>query len=131
MRDLFITVNRQLAPGHLKQAFEDYIALSLREEIDRFQDYYDTKQGGFWVDHSGDKLVGIFGLEPSSADAMELRRMYVAPTARRQSIARTMLRSAEAECLRRHRSRMNLRCLAMRVAAADGAGEGAVFAIRT
>jgi GNAT superfamily N-acetyltransferase len=108
VRELFTIVNRQMAPVHLKQAFEDYIALSLIEEIDRIRDYYDTKQGGFWVAHAGDRLVGMFGLEPSSTDAMELRRMYVAPTARRQGIARTMLQFAEAECRRRHRSRMNL-----------------------
>jgi GNAT superfamily N-acetyltransferase len=108
VRELFITVNRQMAPGHLKQAFEDYIALSLKEEIDRIRDYYDTKQGGFWIARAGDRLVGMFGLESSSTDAMELRRMYVAPTVRRQGIARTMLQFAEAECQRRHRSRMNL-----------------------
>lgn len=108
VRDLFITVNRQLAPNHLKQAFEDYIALSLREEIDRIQDYYGMKQGGFWVAVRADSLVGMFGLEPSSIDAMELRRMYVAPTARRQGIARRMLSFAESECRRRHRLRMNL-----------------------
>lgn len=108
VRDLFITVNLQLAPNHLRQAFKDYIALSLREEIDHIKDYYDEKQGGFWVAHADNKLVGMFGLEPSSTNAMELRRMYVAPTARRQGIARAMLQFAEAECQRRHRPRMTL-----------------------
>lgn len=108
VRDLFIAVNRLLAPDHLKQAFEDYIALSLRDEIDRIEDYYIPKQGGFWVALAGDRLAGMFGLEPSSADAMELRRMYVAPTARRQGIARRMLDYAEIECRRRQRPRMTL-----------------------
>ena len=35
VRKLFIKVNRLLAPADLKDAFESYIVLSLREEIDR------------------------------------------------------------------------------------------------
>ena len=42
----------------------------------------------------------MFGLEPAAADAMELRRMYVDPSARRSGIARSMLQFAEAECRR-------------------------------
>ena len=34
VRDLFIKVNRRLAPANMKQAFEDYIQRSLVEEID-------------------------------------------------------------------------------------------------
>jgi GNAT superfamily N-acetyltransferase len=48
-----------------------------------------------------DKLVGIFGLERASPDAMELRRMYVHPSARRAGIARQMLQFAEDDCRRR------------------------------
>jgi putative acetyltransferase len=39
---------------------------------------------------------------------MELRRMYVAPEARRRGIARKMLAFAEDECRRRKRLRMDL-----------------------
>ena len=49
VRDLFIRVNRLLAPPHMKQAFEDYIASSLNEEIDQISSYYGREQGGFWV----------------------------------------------------------------------------------
>ena len=56
----------------------------------------------------GGKLVGMFGLEPSSATAMELRRMYVDPDARRRGVARKMLQFAEAECRRRYRPTMDL-----------------------
>src|ERR1700687_2034117 len=83
VRDLFIRVNRRLAPPHMKEAFEDYIARSLKEEIDRISDYYGEKRGGFWVAVAGTRIVGMFGLEPSSVDAMELRRMYVEPDVRR------------------------------------------------
>jgi GNAT superfamily N-acetyltransferase len=62
----------------------------------------------FWVAVAGDKLVGTFGLERASDDAMELRRMYVDPSARRQGIARRMLQWAEDECRRRNASRLEL-----------------------
>ena len=48
-----------------------------------------------------DTLVGTFGLERASPEAMELRRMYVDPSARRREIARQMLRFDEDECRRR------------------------------
>ena len=108
VRDLFVRVNRQLAPPPMKQAFEDYIAASLREEIDQIDSYYGRRQGGFWVAVEGEKVVGMFGLEPSSTEAMELRRMYVEPDARRRGIARRMLGFAEDECRRRNRFRMDL-----------------------
>jgi len=108
VRDLFVRVNRLLAPPQLTQAFEDYIATSLRDEIDQISRYYGTKGGGFWVAADGGTVVGMFGLEPSSAEAMELRRMYVDPGARRRGIARKMLSFAEDECRRRNRARMDL-----------------------
>jgi GNAT superfamily N-acetyltransferase len=108
VRDLFIRVNRLLAPPQMKEAFEAYIVTSLQEEIDRIEDYYRDRNGGFWVAVDGGKLVGMFGLEPSSEVAMELRRMYVEPDARRRGIARRMLAFAEDECRRRHRPTMDL-----------------------
>ncbi len=109
VRDLFIRVNRLLAPPDMKEAFEGYIASSLKEEIDRISDYYCREnRGGFWVALDGTQVVGMFGLEPSSPDAMELRRMYVDPDARRRGIARKMLQFAEDECRRRNRLKMDL-----------------------
>jgi GNAT superfamily N-acetyltransferase len=108
VRDLFIRVNRLLAPPQMKEAFEAYIVTSLQEEIDRIENYYRDRNGGFWVAVDGGKLVGMFGLEPSSEVAMELRRMYVEPDARRRGIARRMLAFAEDECRRRHRPTMDL-----------------------
>ena len=108
VRELFIAVNRMLAPLHLKEAFETYIARSLREEIDRIEDYYREKQGGFWVALADGGIVGMFGLEEVSDDAMELRRMYVDPSARRGGIARLMLQFAEAECRRLDMRRLEL-----------------------
>jgi|SRR5579871_5212568 len=108
VRDLFIRINRLLAPASMKEAFEGYITRSLTEEIDRIIDYYSDRNGGFWVAENGRRIVGMFGLEPSGDAAMELRRMYVDPDARRQGIARQMLDFAEQECRRRKCFRMDL-----------------------
>jgi len=43
----------------------------------------------------------MFGLERVAPDAVELRRMYVDPSARRSGVARHMLLFAEDECRRR------------------------------
>jgi GNAT superfamily N-acetyltransferase len=51
----------------------------------------------FWVAVEGTQVVGMFGLEPSSTGAMELRRMYVNPDARRRGIASSMLQFAKDE----------------------------------
>ena len=94
--ELFITVNRDLAPPDRREAFEDYIALSLREEIEPFMSYYARERGnGLWVVVAEDKVAGMYGLERVSGTDVELRRMYVAPGWRRKGLARRMLRHAE------------------------------------
>ena len=108
VRDLFVKVNRFLAPPHMAEAFEGYIARSLLEEIDRIPAYYGERHGGFWVAVEGPRIVGMFGLELLPAGAMELRRMYVDPAAQRRGIARRMLRFAEDECRRRNLVRLDL-----------------------
>lgn len=108
VRELFIRVNRLLAPAHLAEAFEKYITRSLVEEIDRIVDYYSSRDGGFWVAVDDDEIVGMFGLEAVGGEAMELRRMYVAPGARRRGIGRDMLAFAERECRRRKRLELQL-----------------------
>ena len=105
---LFITVNRFLSPPDLRDAFEAYIERALVEEIDRIPAYYGERGGGFWVAVRSDRMVGTFGLERVSDDGMELRRMYVDPSARRQGIARLMLQFAENECRRRSIKRLEL-----------------------
>jgi putative acetyltransferase len=108
VRNLFIAVNRELAPPAMHDAFEAYIARSLKEEIDRISDYYAEHDGGFWVALRASGVVGNFGLERVGPDAMELRRMYVAPAARRGGVAREMLRFAEAEARRFGARRLEL-----------------------
>lgn len=95
VRALFIAVNRAMAPEAMCETFEAYIEQSLREEIDRIEPYYSERNGSFWVAEEEGELVGMFGLEQAGAQAAELRRMYVAPAARRRGIARAMLAHAE------------------------------------
>jgi len=117
VRELFITVNRLLSPPDLRDAFEAYIERALVEEINRIPAYYGEKDGGFWVGVRGNKVLGTFGLERASADAMELRRMYVDPSVQRQGIARRMLQYAENECRRRNISRLELSTAEIQTAA--------------
>ncbi len=117
VRELFITVNRLLAPPHLRLAFEAYIERALVEEIDRIPAYYGEHAGSFWVAFKDDKLVGMFGLEATLDGRMELRRMYVHSLARRQGIARQMLQSAEDVCRRQGVSRLVLSTSEIQVAA--------------
>jgi GNAT superfamily N-acetyltransferase len=106
VRELFVLVNRLLAPAAMKAQFEHYIERALREEIDRIADYY--RDGGFWVAEEGGRVVGSFGLEPAGTEAMELRRMYVDPSVRRSGIGSKMLRFAEEEARRRKCTRLVL-----------------------
>jgi putative acetyltransferase len=98
VRDLFIRVNRELAPPAMRQAFEDYVTRSLAEEIDRIDDYYAAKQGAFFVALLGNAPAGMFGLEGLGTSAAELRRMYVDAPHRGSGLARAMLSHAEQAC---------------------------------
>jgi len=95
---LFIAVNRELATPALREAFESYLAVSLRNEIERLTEYYAEKQGAFFVAYEGARLAGMFGLEGLGSAAAELRRMYVDAAFRNRGLARTMLRRAERIC---------------------------------
>ena len=98
VRALFVRINRLLAPSDLEERFEDYICQSIRDEIGRIPEYYQSHGGSFWIATCENALAGMFGLERKDVGIMELRRMYVAPEKRRRGIAREMLRFAEAHC---------------------------------
>ena len=102
VRDLFIRVNRELAPAGLRDRFEAYIELALREEIDRIGDYYAAARGSsFSVAVDGGALVANYGLEASGDGIFELRRMYVDPAHRRRGLGALLLAHAEDTCRRR------------------------------
>jgi GNAT superfamily N-acetyltransferase len=98
VRELFIRINRELARPDLRDAFESYMAVSLRDEIDRLAEYYAERQGTFFVVYDGNRLAGVFGVERLGAPSAELRRMYVDAAYRRQGLAIMMLEYAEQAC---------------------------------
>jgi GNAT superfamily N-acetyltransferase len=98
VRTLFIRVNRDIAPAAMRQKFETYIEQSLKEEIERIPEYYAEHGGGFFVAERAGSLVGMYGLESREASVAELRRMYVAPEARRSGVGRALLKDAEERC---------------------------------
>lgn len=98
VRDLFVRVNRELAPPEFRAAFESYIARSLTEEIDRLAEYYAAKQGAFFVAYDGNAFAGMFGLEGLGTPFAELRRMYIDTAFRGTGLARAMLERAEEAC---------------------------------
>ena len=122
VQDLFVLVNRQLAPPGARDAFEAYIARSLTEEMARINAYYTERGGGFWVAGRAEQIVGMFGLErttESPCHATELRRMYVDPSARRGGIGRSMLLFAEAESRRLGATRLELSTSELQLAALE------------
>ena len=76
VRELFIIVNRLLSPPRMRDALEAYFARSLTEEMDHVAAYYGERGGGSWVALREGKVVGMFGLAPAAADAMELRVVH-------------------------------------------------------
>lgn len=95
VRELFVRVNRALAPADMKAVFEDYIVQSIRDELDGIEAHYVVPGGGFWVACRGERIIGMFGLEAHGDGVFELRRMYVDTDLRRQGIARRLLAEAE------------------------------------
>lgn len=97
VRDLFIRVNRALAPAGMAEAFEAYIQRSLLEEIDQIGPYFTARNGAFFVAAGDSGIIGMFGLERPEPEVVELRRMYVDPAARGIGTGRTLLARAEIE----------------------------------
>ena len=95
--DLFIRINRELAPPEMRERFEQYIQTSIDGEMSRLRDIFsETRRNAFWVVEADDKIVGMFGIEARSNESTELRRMYLDPRHRGQGIAQRMLGCAEA-----------------------------------
>jgi len=94
--DLFIRINRELAPPEMRERFEQYIQTSLDGEVNRLRDIFsETKCNAFWVVEIGDEIIGMFGIESRSNENTELRRMYLDRRHRGRGIAQRMLQRAE------------------------------------
>ena len=94
--DLFIRINRELAPAEMRERFEQYIQTSIDGEMSRLRDVFsEARRNAFWVVVAGDEIIGMFGIECRSDECTELRRMYLDRRHRGRGIAQRMLRCAE------------------------------------
>jgi hypothetical protein len=67
----------ELTPPHLGEEFQSYIETAIRDELGRVEEYYFRRDGqSFWV-VDDPRVVGMVGVERSSAECAELRRMAV------------------------------------------------------
>ena len=85
VRELFIAVNRLLAPPDRREAFEAYIARALAEEMDRITDYYAEHDGGFWGAIAEDAWLG--SLASNALPGSDGASPHVCYTLRRRGIA--------------------------------------------
>jgi putative acetyltransferase len=94
--DLFIRINRELAPPEMRERFEAYIQTSIDGEMSRLPDIFsETRRNAFWVVETDDEIIGMFGIESRGNDSTELRRMYLDRRHRGRGIAQRMLQCAE------------------------------------
>jgi GNAT superfamily N-acetyltransferase len=99
--NLFIRINRELAPLQMREQFERYIQTAIDEEIDRLHEVFaETKRNAFWVVEAGGELIGMFGIEGRGHESTELRRMYLDRRYRGRGIAQRMLECAETRARR-------------------------------
>jgi GNAT superfamily N-acetyltransferase len=94
--DLFIRINRELAPPDMRERFETYIQTSIDGEMSHLRDVFsETRRNAFWVVETDDTIIGMFGIESRGADSTELRRMYLDRRHRGRGLAQRMLQCAE------------------------------------
>ena len=94
--DLFIRINRELAPLEMRERFEQYIQTSIDGEMSRLSEVFsEAKRNAFWVVEIGDGIIGMFGIEWRSNESTEFRRMYLDRRHRGRGIAQRMLECAE------------------------------------
>ena len=93
---LWTRINRELAPSHMRELFEQYIAMAVNGELRRLQEIFsEATRNAFWVAECHAGIIGTFGIESRSDDSTELRRMYLDRNYRGQCIAQQMLSRAE------------------------------------
>ena len=94
--ELFIGINRELAPPDMRERFEQYIQTSINQEISRLREIFsETKRNAFWVVERNNEIIGMFGIESRGKESTELRRMYLDRRYRGRGIAQRMLQCAE------------------------------------
>ena len=75
--DLFVRINRELAPPGMRERFEQYIQAqtSIDGELSRLRDVFsETRRNAFWVVESGDEIIVASVAEHGPAAAAGMRR---------------------------------------------------------
>lgn len=96
--DLFIRINRELAPADMCERFEQYIQTSIDGEMSQLPDIFsEARRNAFWVVEADEKVIGMFGIERRTDESTELRRMYLDRPHRGRGTAQRMLECAETK----------------------------------
>jgi len=96
VRDLFIRINRELAPANMREQFEEYISTAINGELSQLRGVFsETKRNAFWVVETNGQIIGMLGIESRDHASTELRRMYLDRRYRGRGIAQRMLQCAE------------------------------------
>lgn len=94
--ELWIRINRELAPPNMKDQFEHYIRSILEDELKILPEKFSALSGSaFWVVGSPATVIGCFGIERIDEETTELRRMYLDKSFRGQGLAERMVLVAE------------------------------------
>jgi putative acetyltransferase len=94
---LFTRINRELAPDHMREQFDRYIATVIDGELKQLSEIFSpARRNAFWVVEANTEIVGMFGIEAHDEERTELRRMYLDKPYRGTGISGQMLACAEA-----------------------------------
>ncbi len=93
----------------IARCFSDYDGCvmdlpGLDADLPQVARHFRTRGGRFWVAEAAGVIVGCIGQVPIDADRIELKRLYVAPEARRRGLASRLLALVE-QAARRHGAR--------------------------
>ncbi len=93
----------------IARCFSDYDGCvmdlpGLDADLPQVARHFRDRGGRFWVAEAAGAIVGCVGYVPAEAETIELKRLYVAPEARRQGLASRLLALVE-EAARRHGAR--------------------------
>jgi GNAT superfamily N-acetyltransferase len=95
---LWTRINRELAPVGMEKLFEQYIAMTIDDELKQLlQVFSEARRNAFWVVEGANEIVGSFGIESRNPNETELRRMYLDERYRGSGVAQRMLDFAQAE----------------------------------
>lgn len=100
----WVAGDRELAAGVVKTVLEEYglgweasCGNCSDQDAVEVEKYYQQTGGEFWVVETGGTIVGTGGYHPIARgnNAVEIRKMYLLPTARGQGLGRFLLAQLE------------------------------------